>query len=144
MDTLLQFLLIGGVFFLMMRFGCGSHMGRGSKHGHGSKRGHDAKAAGGGGCCGGGGKKHAAKSKHEHALAAKQEQLPPEPKPSGPPEKDTDPVCGMEISTETAKPSFHDGLVYYFCSRECRDTFEASPMKYLGGDLATEAPQLKH
>ncbi|HEC90400.1 MAG TPA: YHS domain-containing protein [Alphaproteobacteria bacterium] len=144
MDTLLQFLLIGGVFFLLMRFGCGSHMGRGSKHGNGSGHGHDAKAAGGGGCCGGGGKKHAGKGKHEHALAARREKLAPEPKPGGPPEKDTDPVCGKEISTETAKPSFYDGLVYYFCSRECRDAFEASPMKYLGLDLATEAPHLEH
>ncbi len=143
MDTLLQFLLIGGVFFFMMRFGCGSH-GRGSKHGHGSKHDHNAKAAGGGGCCGGGGKKHAAKSKPQHAATAEQELLAPEQPPSGPPEKDTDPVCGMEISTETAKPSFHNGLVYYFCSRECRETFEASPLKYLSGDLAMEAPQLKH
>ena len=119
----------------MMRFGCGSHMGRGSKHSHGSKHDHNAKAAGGGGCCGGG-KKHAAVAKHEQPL---QEQLL-----SGPPKKDTDPVCGMEISTETAKPSFYDGLVYYFCSQECRETFEASPLKYLGGDLATEAPNLEH
>ncbi|HER27170.1 MAG TPA: YHS domain-containing protein [Rhodospirillales bacterium] len=134
MDTILQFLLIGGVFFLMMRFGCGSHMGRGSKHSHGSKHNHNAKAAGGG-CCGGGGKR-AGKGKHEHATVAKHELLPPE--------KDTDPVCGVEISTETAKPSFYNGLVYYFCSRECRETFEESPLKYLGGDLAAEAPHLEH
>jgi YHS domain-containing protein len=133
MDTLLQFLLIGGVFFLMMRFGCGSHMGRGGKHSR------NAKTTGGGGCCGSGGK-HAGKSKHQHVAVAKQEQLPQERQLSGPPEKDTDPVCGMEISTETAKPSFHDGLVYYFCSTKCRDAFEASPLKYLAGDLLTEAP----
>ncbi len=115
-------------------------MGRGSKHGHGSKHNHTAKAAkaaGGGGCCGGG--KHAGKGKHQLSPAVR-----PERQLGGPPEKDTDPVCGMEISTKTAKPSFHDGLVYYFCSTTCRETFEASPLKYLGGNTATEAPGLKH
>jgi len=36
MDGLLSFLLFAGFFFLMMRFGCGSHM----VHGHGKS--HDA------------------------------------------------------------------------------------------------------
>ncbi len=33
MEGLLSFLLVGGLFFLMMRFGCGAHMMHGS-HGH--------------------------------------------------------------------------------------------------------------
>lgn len=41
MDGLLSLLLFAGLFFLMMRFGCGSHIGHGHRHG-----GHDA--AGGG------------------------------------------------------------------------------------------------
>ncbi|GAB5604806.1 heavy metal-binding domain-containing protein [Sideroxyarcus sp. TK5] len=33
MDGLLSLLLFAGLFFLMMRFGCGSHVGHGG-HGH--------------------------------------------------------------------------------------------------------------
>ncbi len=51
------------------------------------------------------------------------------------PEKDTDPVCGKLVRTERAKPSVHDGHVYYFCSRDCREIFEAAPELYPdGGD----------
>lgn len=134
MDGLLQLLLIGGLFFLIMRFGCGSHA-----RGHGSKHGKEAKAGGhgGGGCCGGGG--HGGKAKRKKAEAAEQEQ-----QTGAPPEKDTDPVCGMEVQTETAKSSFHDGLVYYFCSQDCRETFEAEPGKYLGRDPETEPPRLEN
>lgn len=48
-----------------------------------------------------------------------------------PPENDRDPVCGKMVSTETAKPSLHDGYVYYFCSSACRENFEAEPVNYL-------------
>lgn len=133
MDGLLQILIIGGLFFLMMRFGCGSHMfgrGQGSKHNKG------AGAKSGGGCCGGG---HADKDKHETTVVAEQEQ-----ESGGPPENDTDPVCGMEVQTKTAKTSLHEGLIYFFCSQDCRETFEAAPEKYLGRDLETEPPQLEH
>jgi YHS domain-containing protein len=53
-----------------------------------------------------------------------------------PPDDDVDPVCGKTVSTETAKPSVHDGHVYYFCSRDCRERFEAAPEQYLAGDDA--------
>ena len=36
MDGLLSLLLFAGVFFLMMRFGCGAHMTHGG-HGHGNQ-----------------------------------------------------------------------------------------------------------
>lgn len=49
-----------------------------------------------------------------------------------PPKLDTDPVCGKTVHTDRAKPSVHDGMVYYFCSRECRERFEAAPDLYLG------------
>jgi len=48
-----------------------------------------------------------------------------------PPERDTDPVCGKSVLTANAKPSIHDGSVYYFCSRECREVFEAAPEQHL-------------
>lgn len=57
-----------------------------------------------------------------------------------PPTDDVDPVCGKSVSTETAKPSVHDGHVYYFCSRDCRERFEAAPEQYLAGDEARRPP----
>lgn len=48
-----------------------------------------------------------------------------------PPETDRDPVCGKSVRTDAAKSSVHRGTVYYFCSRECREIFEASPDEYL-------------
>jgi YHS domain-containing protein len=49
-----------------------------------------------------------------------------------PPKQDVDPVCGKTVRPEQAKPSVHAGYVYYFCSRECREAFEAAPELYVG------------
>lgn len=51
-----------------------------------------------------------------------------------PPEWDVDVVCGKRIRTAGAKPSVFNGLVYYFCSRECREVFEAAPDSYVEGN----------
>jgi len=64
-----------------------------------------------GGCCGGGDKNM---NKDE----------------SRPPEKDIDPVCGKTVMTGQAKTSLHDGLIYFFCSSACRETFEQQPSQY--------------
>lgn len=48
-----------------------------------------------------------------------------------PPEKDKDPVCGMTVETAKAKTSVHAGRLYHFCSKGCRDKFEASPGSYI-------------
>ena len=50
-----------------------------------------------------------------------------------PPARDVDPVCGKTVATDKAKSNVHDGSVFYFCSRECREAFEAAPDQYLGG-----------
>ena len=42
MDGLLTFLIFAGLFYMMMRFGCGAHM----VHGHGHGAGHGAGSAG--------------------------------------------------------------------------------------------------
>jgi len=100
METILYFALWAGLFFLMMRFGCGAHvLGHGDGKGagnHGSKSGADAT---------------------QLRWSA--------------PATDIDPVCIKSVKTATAKPSIHDGQVYYFCSRECRERFEAAPDTYL-------------
>lgn len=49
-----------------------------------------------------------------------------------PPANDIDPVCGKTVATSKARPSVHDGYVYYFCSRECREVFETAPELYVG------------
>lgn len=53
------------------------------------------------------------------------------------PETATDPVCGTTVHTNAAKSAVHDGYVYYFCSRECRERFEAAPETYLTRDTKT-------
>lgn len=60
-----------------------------------------------------------------------------------PPKKDTDPVCDKTVSTDKAKSSVHDGNVYYFCSRDCREAFEAAPELYVGGG-DPYPPRLEH
>ena len=60
-----------------------------------------------------------------------------------PPKKDADPVCGKTVTTDNAKPSVYAGNVYYFCSRECREVFEAAPDVYVG-DGAPNHPKLEH
>jgi len=59
------------------------------------------------------------------------------------PETDRDPVCGKTVRTDSAKPSVHDGTVYYFCSRECREVFEAAPESYTGARSAAQPKQLE-
>ncbi len=60
------------------------------------------------------------------------------------PAKDVDPVCSKTVSTDKAKPSVFGGNVYYFCSRECREVFEAAPDIYVGGNQSRRTGQLEH
>jgi YHS domain-containing protein len=55
-----------------------------------------------------------------------------------PPAKDVDPVCGKTVTTDKAKPSVYAGNVSYFCSRECREVFEAAPEFYVGSGDADQ------
>jgi YHS domain-containing protein len=44
----------------------------------------------------------------------------------------TDPVCGMEISSDkTGIQSRFDGRTYFFCSTTCAREFEAHPREVL-------------
>jgi Cu+-exporting ATPase len=43
-----------------------------------------------------------------------------------------DPVCGMEVDTETSDLKIeHDGRTYWFCGRGCLLEFRDDPDKYL-------------
>jgi multidrug efflux pump subunit AcrA (membrane-fusion protein)/YHS domain-containing protein len=47
------------------------------------------------------------------------------------PEKD--PVCGMDVDPKApdARKAQHGGQTYYFCSDQCKKSFEANPDKYI-------------
>jgi YHS domain-containing protein len=60
-----------------------------------------------------------------------------------PPTKDIDPVCGMTIETAGSKSTVYDGHVYYFCSQDCREKFEASPKWYTSG-AASSPHNMEH
>ena len=61
------------------------------------------------------------------------------------PERATDPVCGKSVQTTKAKPSVFDGYVYYFCSRDCREIFEAAPQTYVSeGKPLQESEEVHH
>jgi YHS domain-containing protein len=114
MGTLLWFLLLGGLFFLMMRFGCGSHV---MGHGQGQHAGHQGQ---------GGSVPPAGAPRWT------------------PPRTEIDPVCGMTANTDGAKSSIHDGTAYYFCSAEHRLDFEADPGRYTGGKAAAKTKAMEH
>jgi len=116
MESLFQILLFGGVFFLMMRFGCGSHM-----FGHGK----------------GQNKKTQAGESADIPLEHNRDQ-------GSPPRNDIDPVCGKTVPTDKAKTSLYGGMVYFLCTTECREAFEADPGKYVKKDDRKKLLNLGH
>jgi Cu+-exporting ATPase len=53
-----------------------------------------------------------------------------------------DPVCGMEVDTDTAANRYvYDGNTYFFCSKGCRLDFEEDPEKYLSPEYR---PSMDH
>ncbi len=53
-----------------------------------------------------------------------------------------DPVCGMEVDTDTAQNRFeYEGKTYYFCGKGCRLDFEEDPEKFLAPDYR---PSMEH
>jgi Cu+-exporting ATPase len=54
--------------------------------------------------------------------------------PRGIPKEDrmTDPVCGMDVTPQTAAGAWaHGGMTYYFCSVGCLERFRADPERFL-------------
>ena len=46
----------------------------------------------------------------------------------------TDPVCGMRIRKAlAATKQEHHGVMYFFCTEKCRESFVQSPGQYIGG-----------
>ena len=47
-------------------------------------------------------------------------------------ETSKDPVCGMEVTYETAQArSEYDDQTYYFCSLSCKEEFDQNPEQYV-------------
>jgi P-type Cu+ transporter len=42
-----------------------------------------------------------------------------------------DPVCGMDVGTDTEFTYDYEGQTYYFCSQDCLDSFKSDPLMYL-------------
>ena len=51
--------------------------------------------------------------------------------PAGTDDKHIDPVCGKHVDPSEGYGKVHAGTLYRFCSRECLDTFEAEPERYI-------------
>jgi YHS domain-containing protein len=99
MDLNIIWILLAACFmFLMMRGGgcCGGHGGHG---GHG-------------GYSGNGGHSHGGYSHGNHQNDMETIDFA------------TDPVCGMKVSKKDAVIRTIDGKTYYFCSKDCADSFK--------------------
>jgi YHS domain-containing protein len=110
-QDILYYAFWAGLFFVMMRFGCGAHiMGHGHHHGA---------------------------AEPDHALRTSV--------PSVPPDRVTDPVCGMTLQASAAKTAAYQGQIYYFCSQNCREKFEAAPVSYAkSGNVAALEKEHQH
>ena len=40
-------------------------------------------------------------------------------------------VCGMGVSDKTAIKSFYNAETFYFCSINCKNTFEKDPRRFI-------------
>ncbi len=49
--------------------------------------------------------------------------------------KETDPVCGMEVSGESEYQYEFAGVKHYFCSAHCEEKFVADPAQYMQKDM---------
>ena len=47
----------------------------------------------------------------------------------------SDPVCGVQVDPASAKSSVYRGRLFFFCSPEHRDAFEAQPERYVHGSV---------
>lgn len=102
--TILWIIIIGGVFFWMMRRGGCGMMGHG---GHGGDGGHRS---------GGGPEGH---SGHEQGSRGGGSRMI------------KDPVCGMFVDPQASINSQHMGQNLYFCSPACKEDFDKEPTKYM-------------
>lgn len=100
MEGLLWLLVFGGLFYVMMRWGCGAH----AVHGHGAHGGHAERGPSAEGA-------QAGRAVHSTTNAR-------------------DPVCGMTVDGGSSYHRSYEGREYRFCSEQCRRRFDADPAHY--------------
>jgi len=49
----------------------------------------------------------------------------------------TDPVCGMQVTSDSPYQAEHQGQPYYFCSEHCQHKFQQQPQQYLQPEPST-------
>lgn len=47
--------------------------------------------------------------------------------------KHTDPVCGMQVDSNTPHKSQREGETIYFCSASCKQKYDKDPNAYASG-----------
>ncbi len=53
-----------------------------------------------------------------------------------------DPVCGMEFDSSQAEAqTSYQGQSYFFCSQDCRRTFEENPREFVNNSAVSNADQ---
>ena len=105
-STILWIIIIGGLFYWMMRKG-GCGMGHGGHGGHGRHGGHGS---------GGGEGEHSG---------------PGQGSDSGSFQMVKDPACGMFVNPQNSINSRHMSETFYFCSSACKEDFDREPVKYM-------------
>src|SRR5581483_545308 len=55
-----------------------------------------------------------------------------------------DPVCGMTVSSESARRELVHGRTYFFCSQHCQERFRADPDQFLDQSPALGTPPAPH
>ncbi len=51
-----------------------------------------------------------------------------------------DPVCGMEFDSSQAEAqTSYQGQSYFFCSQDCRRTFEENPREFVNNSAVSNA-----
>jgi len=55
-------------------------------------------------------------------------------------QEEKDPVCGMDVSSESEHHHEHGGKTYHFCSQNCHDKFVADPQAFLNKDTPATEP----
>ncbi|BCZ81716.1 copper-transporting ATPase [Paraburkholderia terrae] len=52
-----------------------------------------------------------------------------------------DPVCGMQVKSDSTHRQTYQGYTYHFCSSNCMEKFQASPHTYVRPTTKTPAPE---
>ncbi len=55
--------------------------------------------------------------------------------------KAIDPVCGMEVDTDSEFTSEYNGDTLYFCSEEDKEEFDKHPARYYGKEGSDESEE---